>query len=147
MFKYCPYTEFPHNLTFLPQPTKDYTLPYISESTFPTSLLISAIATAPQAISTALFRYSRAPRLSTSPRFRRLFCSMSLQHIGCWFRHKRSNSSRSTAGSTSSMEGSDSLYSSFGESSLMSIPDVMEESFTTEEKEEFPTSVSSTSIK
>ncbi|GIY66302.1 hypothetical protein CEXT_48071 [Caerostris extrusa] len=53
---------------------------------------------------------------------------------------------RSSDRSASSLGESDSFYSSFEESSVMSIPGLMEESFSTEGKDEFPTSVSSVSI-
>ncbi|GFT96324.1 polycystic kidney disease 1 like 1 [Nephila pilipes] len=124
----------------------DYTFPHISESTFPICLLVSAIVSVALFIFTVLFRYSKTPSVNIDPKFSQFFCFLSLEHLYCWLQHKRSNSSRSSDRSSSSVGESDSFYSSFEESSVMSIPELMEESFSTEEKDEFPTSISSVSI-
>ncbi|GIX77835.1 polycystic kidney disease protein 1-like 3 [Caerostris darwini] len=123
-----------------------YDLPHISKNTFPICLFVSAVATIPQVVFTFLFRYSKLPQLNIDPKFSQILCFLSLQHLYCWLQHKRSNSSRSSDRSASSLGESDSFYSSFEESSVMSIPELMAESFSTEGKDEFPTSVSSVSI-
>ncbi|GBN35300.1 Polycystic kidney disease 1 like 1, partial [Araneus ventricosus] len=131
---------------FEKQPVQENAFPHISESTFPLCLLASAVATLPQIILTLLFRFSKTPSVSVDPKFSKVFCFLSLHHLYCWLRQKRSNSSHSSDRSASSLGESDSFYSSFEESSVMSIPELMEESFSTEGKDEFPTSISSMSI-
>ncbi|XP_055951462.1 uncharacterized protein LOC129987514 [Argiope bruennichi] len=131
---------------FEKQPVQENVLPHISESTFPLCLSVSAAATLPQIILTLLFRFSKMPSVNVDPKFNKVFCFLSLHHLYCWLRQKRSNSSHSSDRSASSLGESDSFYSSFEESSIMSIPELMEESFSTEGKDEFPTSVSSMSI-
>ncbi|GFT13950.1 hypothetical protein TNCV_2615871 [Trichonephila clavipes] len=126
--------------------TNDYALLHISESTFPICLLVSAVVSVPHVILTILFRYAKTPSINLDPKFSQIFCFLSLEHLYCWLQHKNSNSSRSSGRSSSSVGESDSFYSSFEESSVMSIPELMEESFSNEEKDEFPTSVSSVSI-
>ncbi|GFY48766.1 polycystic kidney disease 1 like 1 [Trichonephila inaurata madagascariensis] len=126
--------------------TNDYALLHISESTFPICLLVSAVVSVPHVILTILFRYAKTPSINLDPKFSQFFCFLSLEHLYCWLQHKNSNSSRSSGRSSSSVGESDSFYSSFEESSVMSIPELMEESFSNEEKDEFPTSVSSVSI-
>ncbi|CAL1262001.1 unnamed protein product [Larinioides sclopetarius] len=131
---------------FEKKPVQENAFPHISESTFQLCLLVSAVATLPQIILTLLFRFSKTPSVNFGPKFSKVFCFLSLHHLYCWLRQKRSNSSHSSDRSASSLGESDSFYSSFEESSIMSIPELMEESFSTEGKDEFPTSISSMSI-
>ncbi|XP_054717513.1 LOW QUALITY PROTEIN: uncharacterized protein LOC129226909 [Uloborus diversus] len=99
---------------------------------------VSAAAAVPQLIYTTLFRFSMPPPVTLDPEFSNIFHSLSLDSFNCWLKNKLSNSSSTT--DRSSMEDSNSLYSSERSSSL-SVPDVLDESFSSIEKDALEFSV------
>lgn len=129
------------------QVIEDNSLPLFTFNTLFTSLINALLATIPQVFYTILFRFSQRPPLDIKPGFAGLYNWLSLFNFNCLLKPKNSTSSRSTNRSSSSISGSDSLYSSFEESSIMSVP--LEESFSLEEdeKDSFPLSFSCPDIR
>nr|XP_042902048.1 polycystic kidney disease 1-related protein [Parasteatoda tepidariorum] len=124
----------------------DHSILHLSSNTLILCLLVSAMATLPQIVLTILFRLSRPPTIGLNPHFNRLFFSWSLRPFYCWLRQKHSNTSRSSGRSISDTDGSDSLYSSFEESSILSMSNIMDESFSSDEKQELSASLSISNV-
>lgn len=112
-------------------------LPHIRHLSFLNSFWIAIAASIPQILGTALFRFSNPPSLNLDDKFKDIFFCLTPYKFNCWLQHKRSTSSHSTHRSPSSIEGSDSLYSSFEDSSIISVPDLLEESFQDENEEKY----------